>query len=79
MMLVCKISIIGLQRGKYFSTLTTNYQQNNDDLRNIFCGTRQVMDDKTIHNNCMTRFLYQSLDYEHFTSEKRIEKRHFNQ
>ena len=70
--------MIGLQRGKYFSTLTTNCQQGNDDLRNMFCGTRQVMDNKTMHNNHMTQFLYQSLDYEHFTSE-RIEKKHFNQ
>ena len=79
MMLVCKISIIGLQRGKYFSTLTTNCQQSNDDLRNIFCGARQVMNDKTIHNNQLTQFLYQSLYYEDFTSEKRIERRRFNQ
>lgn len=79
MMLVCKISMIGLQRGKYFSTLTTNCQQSNDVLQNIFCGTRQVMNNKTIHNNYMTQFLYQSLDYEHFTSEKRIERRRFNQ
>ena len=78
-MLVCEISMIGLQRGKYFSTLTTYCQQSNDDLRNIFCGTRQVMDDKTIHNNYMTQFMCQSLSYEHFTREKRIEKRRFNQ
>ncbi len=45
-MLVCEISVIGFQRRKYFSTLTTNCQQGNDSLQNLFRVAQQLTYEK---------------------------------
>ena len=70
-MLVCEILVIGFQREKYFSTLTPNCQQGNDNLRNLFRGERQ-----NDHNNYLTQFLCQHLDYEQFMNknDERLDK-----